>query len=341
MKETKIAQFDPNAPSMDDTGVYGLPFTAEESDIILVPVPWEATVSYGSGASEGPEAIREASSQVDLCHYDFPDLWKRGIFMEDSPEKIQRLNDDTKPEAALVIDALVRGEDVSAQEKAYQRVNRACEEMVEWVKTRTRHWVDQGKKVGLVGGDHSVPLGYLHTLAEDHSNFGILVIDAHMDLRKAYEGFTYSHASIFYNTLERLPQVSKMVQVGIRDYCHEEKLYCEQHPQRIGIYFDRTLRERQFKGESWDSLCREIVDSLPEKVYVTVDIDGFDPKLCPHTGTPVPGGMEYEEVIYLLNTLHRSGKTVIGFDLCEVAPGETDWDGNVGARVLFQLCGLL
>jgi agmatinase len=82
---------------------------------------------------------------------------------------------------------------------------------------------------------------------------------------------------------------------------------------------------------------KAILDCLPEKVYISFDIDGLDPKLCPHTGTPVPGGLELEEAFYLIKEVARSGRQIIGFDLCEVAPGNDQWDGNVGARVLYRL----
>src|SRR5690606_19124611 len=106
----------------------------------------------------------------------------------------------------------------------------------------------QGKKVGLIGGDHSTPLGFIKALAAVHGSFGVLQIDAHADLRKAYEGFTYSHASIMYNVLEMIPEVSKLVQVGIRDYCEEEKLYIDQNPERIRTWFDQEIKEKQFEG---------------------------------------------------------------------------------------------
>ena len=88
-------------------------------------------------------------------------------------------------------------------------------------------------------------------------------------------------------------------------------------------------------------MCEQIIRLLPQKVYISVDIDGLDARFCPNTGTPVPGGLEYEELVYLLNQLKKSGKEIIGFDLSEVAPGEDGWDGNVGARLLYQLCGIL
>ncbi|MEX2589122.1 MAG: arginase family protein, partial [Chitinophagales bacterium] len=161
----------------------------------------------------------------------------------------------------------------------------------------------------------------------------------HMDFRKAYEGFTYSHASIFYNALQ-LGQVEKIVQLGIRDYCQEELDFASNQNKRIAVYYDKAIKRAQMQGETVHALFQKIIDELPEKVYVSIDIDGLDPALCPNTGTPVPGGLQFEETIYLIQLLKESGRKIIGFDLCEVTPGNDDWDGNVGSRLLYQLCGL-
>ncbi|MHC1774970.1 MAG: agmatinase family protein [Lentimicrobium sp.] len=342
-KEEIIAAFNPNAAASADAGLFGLPFNAEQSDIIIIQVPWEVTVSSGSGTGKGPGAVEEASFQVDLHHHDYPNLWKRGIFMDKCPDNLSELGLKAKVDAQELIEAIENGEDTSGTDyvEKLEWVNQACGMMNEWVKERAAWWKKQGKLVGLLGGDHSIPLGYFQLQGEIHPEFGILHIDAHMDLRLAYEGFTWSHASIFYNALETIPQISHMVQVGIRDYCEQENQYVESNPDRISVYFDREVRNRLYQGENWHRLCLEIVDRLPQKVYISVDIDGLDPKLCPNTGTPVPGGMEYEELMHLLNVLKASGKEIIGFDLCEVAPGEDGWDGNVGARVLYQLCGTM
>lgn len=107
------------------------------------------------------------------------------------------------------------------------------------------------------------------------------------------------------------------------------------------MFYDREYRKRLFEGDNWKTICEEIIYELPDNVYVSIDIDGLDPKLCPNTGTPVPGGMDFEEFIYLLNKLKQSGKNIIGFDLCEVANGDNEFNGNVGARVLYQLCGTI
>jgi len=335
--------FNPNSTAQADAGIFGLPFTAEESQIIIIPVPWEVTTSYGGGTSLGPEAVLNASMQVDLYHHDFPDLWKKGIFMDEIPEELLALSESLKPEAKKIIEALERGEDPTTDaglKISYKVIDQGCIKMIAWVKERSAFWIKQGKTVGLLGGDHSTPLGYLKYLGETHSEFGVLVLDAHYDLRNAYEGFKYSHASIFYNSLQEIPQIIKLVQVGIRDYCLEEKEYALSQGSRVKTYFDRDIRKSQFLGKNWNQICEEIVAQLPQKVYVSVDIDGFDPKLCPNTGTPVAGGLEYEEGMHLFNVLKASGKTIIGFDLNEVSPGEDDWNGNVGARVLYHLCGL-
>jgi len=183
-------------------------------------------------------------------------------------------------------------------------------------------------------------LGYLKALAQTHESFGILQIDAHMDLREAYEGFTYSHASIFYNAL-KLPQVEQLVQVGIRDFCDEELNLVNNSDGRVKVFYDHDIKDSAFNGIQWDSYCEEIIDELPDKVYLSFDIDGLDPKLCPNTGTPVPGGLSFREAIYLIKKVVESGRTIIGADLCEVAGQGHSWDGNVGARILYKMAGLI
>jgi agmatinase len=191
--------------------------------------------------------------------------------------------------------------------------------------------------VAMVGGEHSVPLGYIRALSEQHERFGILQIDAHADLRKSYEGFTYSHASIMYNVL-KLPAVGRLVQVGIRDYSHDEVNLMKRAMGRVIAFLDEDIKERLYNGKTWDSICDEIVGQLPKEVYISFDIDGLDPKLCPHTGTPVAGGLEFHQAVHLIKKVALSGRIIIGFDLCEVAGGDDDWDANVGARILFHLC---
>ena len=106
-------------------------------------------------------------------------------------------------------------------------------------------------------------------------------------------------------------------------------------------FFDKDIKERQYEGISWKMISQEIIAKLPSQVFLSLDIDGLDPKLCPNTGTPVHGGFEAEEVIYLLKQIIRSGRKLIGFDISEIGISETDWDANVGARLLYRMCNLL
>jgi agmatinase len=193
--------------------------------------------------------------------------------------------------------------------------------------------------VGLIGGDHSTPYGFIQALAERYDSFGILQIDAHCDLRNAYEGFTFSHASVMFNAIQ-IKNVSHLVQVGIRDFCEEELQVINQN-KKITTFFDANLKKENYEGQNWKKQCDAIIKALPNKVYISFDIDGLDPKLCPNTGTPVPGGLEFEHAVYLFTQLQMKGKKIIGFDLNEVAPGKDEWDANVGARMLFKLCHLL
>jgi agmatinase len=342
-KAEKIRNFDQNGPALESANVFGLPFTSEESSIVLIPVPWEATVSYGGGTSKGPEAIFEASSQVDLLHPEFKDLWKVGISMEKGSSDLAKKSKSLKKNVSKIIDALEKGKDISRDARMMAQldaVNEGSAVMINEVYRQTSSWLKKGKLVGLVGGDHSTPLGFFKALADKYSNFGILQIDAHMDLRNSFEGFTYSHASIMYNALE-ITQISKLVQVGIRDFCAEENEYVKKSKSRVEVFSYADVSKNKFEGMSWKKQCDQIIAALPQHVHISFDIDGLDPKLCPNTGTPVPGGFEFHEITYLLSELAKSKKKIISFDLNEVSPGKDDWDGNVGARMLFHLCGVL
>lgn len=342
-KADKIKNFDPSQPGLADESIFGLPFTAEESEIIIIPVPWEVTVSYGAGASDGPEAILESSFQVDLHHQQFPELWKLGMYLDldRQTEKWAEQSKKYKSLAQPIISALEAGE-VIAQNPQLQsdldEINKACNIFNSEVKEKVLFWANQGKKVVLLGGDHSAPLGYYQALATIHDDFGLLHLDAHMDLRNAYEGFENSHASIMYNAL-KIPQISKIVQVGIRDFCEQEVEVALK--DRVVVHTDMDLKTDSFSGISWNEQCDNIIAALPQKVAISFDIDALQAWYCPNTGTPVPGGLTYEEATFLLSKLADSGKDIIGFDLVEVSPGEDDWDGNVGSRILFHMCGIL
>jgi agmatinase len=335
--------FDPDSAADADSGIFGLDCSEEQAALVYLPVPWEATVSYGGGTSRGPRAILEASRQIDLFDLEVLRPYQPGLHMLEESSRIRQLGSSARADAKRVIAAAGQVAGDAALEASLARVNQLGAELNERVQSTTGRLLDDGKIVGVVGGDHSVPFGALRALAERKPCFGVLHIDAHSDTRAAYQGFTWSHASIMYNVLEQIPQVTRLVQVGIRDFCGQELEYCERQGERVETFFDGHLARRGFEAEPWAKVAGEIVATLPQEVWVSFDIDGLDPRLCPHTGTPVPGGLDFEQASYLLGALVRSGRRILGFDLCEVAPppagpeAENEWDANVGARLLYRL----
>lgn len=337
----KISAFDPNGIGDANGNIYGLPFDTNEAKLVILPVPWEVTVSYQAGTAAAPEAILDASFQVDLYDPFVTDAWKLGIAMKEINQDIREKSNLLRLSAEEYIQKLSEGfnpEENTALLVIRNNINLAGLELNQWVKNKSLDLLNRNKVVGLLGGDHSTPLGLMQALAEKNPAFGILHIDAHADLREAYEGFEFSHASIMFNAI-KIPQITQLVQVGIRDYCEAELLLIKSD-NRISTFFDRDMKHQQYEGSSWSAICDQIVDTLPEKVYLSFDIDGLDPKLCPNTGTPVPGGLELEQALYLIEKLVKSGRTIIGFDLNEVAPGDDEWDANVGARLLYKLANM-
>ncbi len=366
--------FDPDAAARPGSGVFGLPFTFEQSACVLVPAPFDATTSYGGGASSGPRAILEASAQVDLFDLQFGRVYEFGLHMQEIDEAMLARSKEARAIAEPIIGKGGADPDDPSDAEAVRRVNEASEWMNGVVYDRVKGLLEAGRVPGVIGGDHSTPFGAIKACAERAAAagepLGILHVDAHMDLRESFEGFTWSHASIMFNVLRRLPQVRRIVQVGIRDFGEGElKVATEPAPPaasplnpndswmadapvagaphtRVVTHFDLDLFKRHSRGEAWEATCHQIVSALPRLVYVSFDIDGLDPSLCPHTGTPVPGGLSFAQASVLLETLARSGRRVIGFDLNEVCPGEAvggagrdEWDANVGARILYKLCG--
>lgn len=342
-KQEKINNFNPNNIGQLNDGMFGLPFTKDECDIILIPVPWEVTVSYGGGTANGPAAILEASYQVDLYDPFVASAWHRGIAMDEISEEVKQRSDKNRGAAENYIAELANGADENSPElkKVATEITNECLWLANWVKQKSLNYLNQNKIVGLVGGDHSTPLGLMQALGEKYNSYAILQIDAHADLRNAYEGFEFSHASIMYNAL-KIKQVEKLVQVGIRDYCDEELSLINESDGRVKTFFDRDIKYAQYNGDSWDRIVNRIVNELPQNIYLSFDIDGLDPKLCPNTGTPVAGGFETEQVLFLLEKIVNSGRKIIAFDLNEVAPAEdNDWDANVAARLLYRICNLV
>ncbi len=325
-------EFDPNAASVLKSNLFGLPCSPETAALIIIPIPWEVTTSSGTGTSNGPLRVLEASHQIDLYDSLNPGLWKKGISSDQFPIDLKTKGDDLQD---LIKRSIANHEGI-VEDAVVKKVNKGCEKLNDWVKDRALAWMSRGKLVGTLGGDHSTCFGLLCAACEVYEEISILQIDAHADFRVAYQGFNYSHASIMYNAW-KLPQIDKLVSVGVRDYCEEEAKTMHGH-ENIICYYDQKIKSEMFEGKTWKSIATKIVSHLGKDVYLSFDVDGLSRSFCPGTGTPVPGGLEYEQALFLVKTIIDSGRKIIGFDISET--GDGTWDGNVTARLLWRIAGM-
>jgi len=256
----------------------------ENAKYVLIPVPYDGTSTYIKGAEKGPQAIIDASDSIEL--YDIQtglEAYKAGIYTD-------------KPPYLSVFP----------------------EKMMTVVKERVSFFLQQNKKIGLLGGEHSISIGAIEAFAEKYPNLSVLQIDAHADLRDSYNGSIYNHACV----MRRAQEVANVVQVGIRNVCIEEK---------NNIILENMFYAHDICGKTeW---MQKAINRLTEHVYLTIDLDGFDPSIVPATGTPLPGGLLWYETLTFLELLFKS-KKVVGFDVVELCPQNEDKVSDVLAAVL-------
>jgi len=342
--------FDPDAAAQPGSGIFGLPEDPAAARVHVLPVPFDATTSYRKGAARGPAAILQASRQVELFDAGSTGSagsakpYLQGICMLAADPRIAKLND----EATAMADRIIAVGGTIGKDKSLardlERVNAIGAEVNAIVRAATEKILDAGKLPALVGGDHSAPFGAIQAASQRFPGLGVLHFDAHADLREAFEGFQWSHASIMHNVTTRLPGVALLVQIGIRDVGEREHEMILGSKGRIRTLFDGEWARARLEGFNLRELVKKRLELLPEKVYVSFDVDGLDPTLCPNTGTPVPGGLTWHETLLWIEELAKSGRTIVGVDLNEVSPGATDpeddsWDAIVGARLLYRLIG--
>jgi agmatinase len=335
-----MTEIDPNGVALKNDAFFSLDGNPAESDILFLSIPWDVTTSYRPGTRSGPKEILSASRQLDLYTPFLDRAWEMKLATLPYPKDWDSKSETLRKKTSRYIAFLEDGGEANGDTEMLailREANREADALFQWSYLETKEWLAKGKCVLTVGGDHATSRGPIAAHAEKYPNLSVLHFDAHADLRVAYEGFPNSHASIMDHVVQ-MPGVSKLVQIGIRDVSPGEIERTRSNP-KIETYFDWDLQARKMRGESWDAVCTEIVSHLSDTVYVSFDIDGLDPKLCPSTGTPVPGGLEFQEAVYLVQKVVLSGKRIVGADLVEVAPNPTGdpWDGNVGARILYQL----
>jgi agmatinase len=263
-------------------------YNYQESAIVILPVPYDATSTWMKGADKGPEAIMQAS--VNLEFYDIEtgsEAHKHGIFTYEPVEE------KSSPEAL---------------------VNSVCE--------KVKFLLSEKKYPVVVGGNHTVSIGSIKAFAESYEKLSVLQLDAHSDLRQKYEGSVLNHACVMARAREIVP----IVQVGIRSMSSDELPFADRnniYPSHI-LYYDKSLYNRA-------------LNSLKENVYVTIDLDVFDPALMPSTGTPEPGGPDYYELMHFLRDV-ANAKNIVGFDVVELCPSISNKIPDfIAAKIIYQL----
>lgn len=257
----------------------------ENAAVVCIPVPYDGTSTWGKGADKGPDAILEAAENMEL--YDIEtnsEPYEVGIYLT------QPILTDTSPE-----------------------------EMTEQVYNATRSFLEKGKIVSLIGGEHSVSIGAMQACSEKYPQLTVLQLDAHADLRATYEGSTCNHAC----AVHEISKKANLVQVGIRSMDKCEVAYMNYD----NVFFAEKLKS----PEQW---IPQVVEKIKGPVYITIDLDAFDPALLPATGTPEPGGLQWYPVLELLKQV-CSQKQVVGFDVVELCPNAQSRASNFLAAKLY------
>ncbi len=260
----------------------------ENARAIILPVPYDETSTWGKGADKGPDAILEASANMEL--YDIEtdsEVFEIGIHTADP-----------------------------VVEKSSPK------KMVDAVEQATNGFLEMKKFVVGIGGEHSITTGFVRAYYRHFKNLSVLQFDAHTDLRPEYEGTPYSHASV----MSRISEICPFVQVGIRSMDSIEKPFIKKE--------NLFLAEDIYDNDHWMNTA---ISRLTENVFITIDLDGFDPSIMPSTGTPEPGGLLWYQVIKFMKKLFEA-KNVVGFDVVELAPVETDKSSDfLAAKLIYKL----
>lgn len=257
----------------------------EKAKIVLIPVPYDGTSTWGKGADKGPDAFLKASENMEL--YDIEtgtEAYKQGIFLT------EEVSENSSPES-----------------------------MVNAVHNTTKHFIKKNKFVTLFGGEHSISIGSIRAFNECFDNLSVLHIDAHADLRKSYNGSAFNHACAVHEASQK----ANLVQVGIRSMDSSERTYMDE---------DKTFFAHDMVNDAY--WADKVVDLLTENVFITFDLDAFDPSLVPATGTPEPGGLLWYETLDFLKQVFTE-KNVVGFDIVELCPNPEDKSSDFLAAKLY------
>ena len=271
----------------------------DRARVALLPIPYDATSSYLAGTRHGPAAIIEASQHVE---------W----FDEELGREFCQCGIATLEPVATV---------ATGPEAMHTEIYR-----------RARRVVRDGKLLIGVGGEHGITSALIRATAQRHRSLSVLQIDAHTDLRDTYQGSRYSHACVMRRSLEF---VDRITAVGIRSMSLEERRFIKKASAASSGYSITVVQARECRCD--DEWIDRTLAGLGDTVYVTLDIDGFDPAYAPGTGTPEPGGLDWFQVTSLLRRV-AGEKRIVGADLVEVLPlpGQAITE-FLAARLIYKL----
>ena len=337
-------KFDPNGAIPDNGNYFGIPLEPEEAALVLISAPWDLSLKVRNGSSFAPDAIIEASRSVDFFEPMAPNSWRKGIATVPIDYTIQDLSHRLRSDAERIVKVYDRQGattfDNLVYERSVRRVNDGYQTLNDNIYEQSMTWLKRGKIVGLVGGDQSVAYGHIRAIAEHYGSLGVLHIDSSCNLKRCHQGMEFSHASVMYNVLRDVPQVERLVGVGVRAFSPEEWQRAESD-SRITLFTGQSLWSRHFEGTPWATVVNEIVESLPQYVYISLDINGLTLECSPHNGMVVAGGLRFPEIIYLLDKIVESGRKIVGFDLSEVVPDVEDkTDAEIASRLLYNICSM-
>jgi len=253
----------------------------KHSKIAILPAPYEHTTSYGSGTRNGPKEILKASHYVEFYDEEF--------------------------DRELCFDVGI----ATLQPLVFSK--RVHKQALDVIYKRVKELLEMKKFVVTLGGEHTISIAPIRAHAGKFSNLSLLHLDGHSDLRESYEGTPYSHASFMARVCEFFPP-HRITQLGIRAQCIEENRFIRTHG--VHTFYAWEIRTEKY-GMDW---ADRLVDTLSDNIYVTLDVDYFDPSIMPATGTPEPNGFFWEETMNMFRTMRASGKTIVGFDVVELAP---------------------
>lgn len=338
LKKKQIKKFDPEG-FRASSELFGLPFTVDTAEIIVIPVPWDVTSSLQGGACLGPSALLNASSHIELHENKIEDAWKMGIAMMPIDEGWVNKNNEARNFTEVYFNYL-KGGDIQLSDKEIgiivKNINALSENINEWVLQKSNEIIAEGKIPVVLGGDHSAPFGLMKAIAKKYDSFGVLQIGNKANLISKHQRFTHSHASVMFNVL-RFEQLTKLVQLGLRDVNAPESDVISSDNRIVSVY-EYALATEHFEGMSWNVQTDRIISELPEQIYISLDINSLSPQLAGKSN--ISPWLTYHHLVYLFEKLALADKKIIAFDLCEVSGNQDSWHATIGARMLYSLSNI-